>query len=89
MSPAHERLFSILFGVALTGIPLYSNVSEAHRLLSEGEHLAWLKNWQGAEPYFAKAEVAFRRRVSSILRHPAWEFTDFLPLSFGRAVPAC
>jgi hypothetical protein len=29
------------------------------------------------------------RRVSSTLRHPAWEFTDFFPLSFGRAAPAC
>ncbi|HEY6344399.1 MAG TPA: hypothetical protein VIY49_23140 [Bryobacteraceae bacterium] len=29
------------------------------------------------------------RRVSSTLRHLAWEFSDFLPLSFGRLVPAC
>jgi hypothetical protein len=29
------------------------------------------------------------RRVSSTLRHPAWEFTDFLPLSSGRVEPAC
>jgi len=29
------------------------------------------------------------RRVSSTLRHPALEFTDFVPLSFGRAAPAC
>jgi hypothetical protein len=29
------------------------------------------------------------RRASRILRHPAWEFTDFLPLSFRRAGPAC
>ena len=29
------------------------------------------------------------RRVSSTLRHPAWEFSDFLPLSFGRVAPAC
>ena len=28
------------------------------------------------------------RRVSSALRHPASEFTDFLPLSFGRVEPA-
>ena len=31
MGPARERLFSILFGVALTAVHLYSNVSEAHR----------------------------------------------------------
>jgi peptide-methionine (R)-S-oxide reductase len=29
------------------------------------------------------------RRVSSTLRHLAWEFSDFLPLSFGRLVAAC
>ena len=29
------------------------------------------------------------RRVSSTLRHPAWEFTDLLPLTFGRVEPAC
>jgi hypothetical protein len=34
-------------------------------------------------------ESLIERRVSSTLRHPAWEFTDFLPLSFGRVEPAC
>ena len=29
------------------------------------------------------------RRVSSTLRHLAWEFSDFLPLSLGRLGPAC
>ena len=29
------------------------------------------------------------RRVSSTLRHLAWEFTDFLPLPLGRLEPAC
>jgi hypothetical protein len=28
------------------------------------------------------------RRVSSSLRHPAWEFSVYFPLSFGRSVPA-
>jgi len=28
-------------------------------------------------------------RQSRTLRHPAWEFTDFLPLSFGRVEPTC
>jgi hypothetical protein len=31
----------------------------------------------------------YDRRVSSTLRHLAWEFSDFLPLSFGRSAPAC
>src|ERR1035437_10133935 len=30
-----------------------------------------------------------RRRVSMILRHPAWEFTDFLPLSFCPVEVVC
>jgi hypothetical protein len=29
------------------------------------------------------------RRVSSTLRHPASEFTDYLPLSLRRMAPAC
>jgi hypothetical protein len=29
------------------------------------------------------------RCVSSTLRHLAWEFSDFLPLSSGRSAPAC
>jgi len=33
--------------------------------------------------------AASYRRVSSTLRHLAWEFSDFLPLSFGRLAPAC
>jgi len=28
------------------------------------------------------------RRVSSTLRHPAWEFSDVAPLSLGRVAPA-
>jgi len=35
------------------------------------------------------AEAYIGRRVSSTLRHLAWEFSDFLPLSFGRLGPAC
>jgi hypothetical protein len=34
-------------------------------------------------------ELTIGRRVSSTLRHPAWEFTDFLRVSFGRVGPAC
>jgi hypothetical protein len=34
-------------------------------------------------------ELPARRRASRVLRHPAWEFTDFVPLSFRRAGPAC
>ena len=34
-------------------------------------------------------QVIRARRVSSTLRHPAWEFTDSLPLSFRRMAAAC
>jgi hypothetical protein len=34
-------------------------------------------------------QMRFGRRVSSTLIHLAWEFSDFLPLSFGRLAPAC
>jgi len=36
-----------------------------------------------------RVPVPEARRVSSTLRHPAWEFTDLLPLSFDRVGPAC
>ena len=35
------------------------------------------------------AEAFIARRVSSTLRHPAWEFTDYLPSSVRRMTPAC
>ena len=35
---------------------------EAERLIVEADRLAWLKNWQAAEPFFEKAEVLFRER---------------------------
>ena len=33
---------------------------DARQLLAEGDRLAWLKNWQAAEPFFGKAEALFR-----------------------------
>jgi len=33
--------------------------------------------------------TAAYRRVSSTLRHPAWEFSDYIPSSFRRMAPAC
>jgi hypothetical protein len=37
----------------------------------------------------SNADAKKARRVSSTLRHPAWEFTDYLPLSFRRMAAAC
>jgi hypothetical protein len=34
--------------------------NEPRQLLAEGDRLAWLKNWQAAEPFFARAEAVFR-----------------------------
>jgi tetratricopeptide (TPR) repeat protein len=61
MVPARERLFAIVLGLALTALPLCGDAPEGNRLLTEGERLAWLKNWQAAEPYFARAEAAFNK----------------------------
>ena len=33
---------------------------DPQRLLAEGDRIGWLKNWQKAEPFFARAEVLFR-----------------------------
>jgi CHAT domain-containing protein/tetratricopeptide (TPR) repeat protein len=35
---------------------------EGKTLLAEGDRLAWLKNWQAAEPFFEKAEAVFHKR---------------------------
>ena len=35
---------------------------EGKTLLAEGDRLAWLKNWQAAEPFFEKAEALFQKR---------------------------
>lgn len=49
----------ILTGLLLPGISR-AQQDDAKHLLAEGDRLAWLKNWQAAEPFFAKAETLFR-----------------------------
>ncbi|HTT17784.1 MAG TPA: hypothetical protein VMG82_02500, partial [Candidatus Sulfotelmatobacter sp.] len=49
----------ILTGLLLPGISRAQQDAAKH-LLAEGDRLAWLKNWQAAEPFFAKAETLFR-----------------------------
>ena len=44
------------------GHSAFGQQGEAERLIAEGDKLAWLKNWQAAEPLFEKAEVLFRER---------------------------
>src|ERR1700735_417349 len=49
---ACDRVFPILLGAILVSFALRGQVQEADGQLAEGEHLAWLRNWQAAEPYF-------------------------------------
>ena len=44
-------------------------------------------NWQSGKCSVC-AILRIVRRVSSTLRHLAWEFSDFLSLSFGQLAPA-
>src|SRR6202795_297454 len=44
------------------GPSAFGQSDDAERLLADGDKLAWLKNWQAAEPLFEKAEVLFRER---------------------------
>ncbi len=44
------------------GRSAFGQQGEGERLIAEGDKLAWLKNWQAAEPFFEKAEVLFRER---------------------------
>jgi site-specific recombinase XerD len=77
-------------------IPYLFDLSEAKRLLevagalpdrSRAPHRALVYETIFALMYGLGLRVG--RRVSSTLRHPAWEFSDLLRLSFGRAEPAC
>jgi hypothetical protein len=48
--------------VNVLGHSAFGQQAEAERLIAEADRLAWLKNWQAAEPFFKKAEVLFRAR---------------------------
>ena len=61
------RIFGVFW--IWTGLLLPSSSraqqDDAKRLLMEGDRLAWLKNWQAAEPFFAKAEALYRANGDS------------------------
>jgi hypothetical protein len=61
MRPINWRWLPILAGLSLLRLPLWGQGSAAGQFLAEGDRLAWLKNWQSAEPFFAKAETAFHQ----------------------------
>src|SRR6266849_3994036 len=44
------------------GHSAFGQADDAERMLADGDRLAWLKNWQAAEPFFEKAEALFRER---------------------------
>ena len=56
------RVVVFCTGFILSRIGLNAQQDDAKHLLAEGDRLAWLKNWQAAEPFFAKAEVLFHKR---------------------------
>ena len=51
--------------------------------------ISFLELWEPIAQHMAKSGLAAQRRVSTTLRHPALEFSDPLPLSFGRVEAAC
>jgi len=56
------RVLAVCTAFILPGIDVAAQQDEGKRLLAEGDRLAWLKNWQAAEPFFAKAEAIFAER---------------------------
>jgi hypothetical protein len=52
-------VLAVRMGIILPRIGVTAQQDDAKHLVAEGDRLAWLKNWHGAEPYFAKAEGLF------------------------------
>jgi tetratricopeptide (TPR) repeat protein len=53
------RGLAVCAALILPGVDLNAQLDDGMRLLAEGDQLAWLKNWQAAEPFFAKSEAIF------------------------------
>src|SRR5580700_7599458 len=62
MKAVRIQVLAICAVAFVLGRSAFGQQGEAERLIAEGEKLAWLKNWQAAEPFFEKAEVGFRER---------------------------
>jgi hypothetical protein len=54
------EVWAVTTGFIPPGIRLNTQQSDAAYLIGEGDRLAWLMNWQAAEPYFGEAEPLFR-----------------------------
>ena len=62
MKAVRIEVLAVYAGMLLIGHSAFGQDGEAERLLADGDKLAWLKNWQAAEPFFEKAEILFRER---------------------------
>ena len=62
MKAVRIQVLAICAVAFVLGRSAFGQQGEAERLIAEGDKLAWLKNWQAAEPFFEKAEVLFRER---------------------------
>ena len=62
MKAVRVQVLAVYAVVFVLGHSAFGQADDAERLLADGDRLAWLKNWQAAEPFFEKAEVLFRER---------------------------
>ena len=62
MKAVRIQVLAICAVAFVLGRSAFGQQGEGERLIAEGDKLAWLKNWQAAEPFFEKAEVLFRER---------------------------
>ena len=62
MKAVRIQVLAICAVAFVLGRSAFGQQGEAERLIAQGDKLAWLKNWQAAEPFFEKAEVLFRER---------------------------
>ena len=62
MKAVRIQVLAVYAAAFVLGHSAFGQQGEAERLIAEGDKLAWLKNWQAAEPFFEKAEVLFRER---------------------------
>lgn len=62
MKAVRIQVLAVYAGAFVLGHSAFGQQGEAERLTAAGDKLAWLKNWQAAEPFFEKAEVLFGER---------------------------
>jgi len=88
MKAVRIEVLAVYAGMLLIGHSAFGQDGEAERLLADGDKLAWLKNWQAAEPFFEKAEILFRERGDKrnelYARRPFWTTPSRkMTLAFG------